>query len=181
MDGVIIDSEGFWQPAQIERLSCYGITITREECEHYTKGKRIDEIAQVWCPRYRISMDSPSLERQIISRVCAAIRAEGVVMTDLFQTLDYFNARGRHIAFATPSSQDIIQAVFDKLNLWHWFDVICSADDECYGKPHSAFRSLSDGRWQTRLASIGMHCDRKQPDRLYCCQTSRDIDLYYYS
>ena len=32
----------------------------------------------------------------------------------------------------------VIAAVLNKLSLWHFFDVVCSADDEERGKPHPA-------------------------------------------
>lgn len=138
MDGVIIDSEGFWQDAQMEMLAESGIAITAAECEQHTKGKRIDEIARVWCDRYHLTVQPQRLEQQIVSRVCESIRAQGKGMTGLFQALDYFATKGYRIALATSSSQQVINAVFDKLNLWQWFEVICSADEESFGKPHPA-------------------------------------------
>ncbi len=138
MDGVIIDSEGFWQEAQIEALAGFGIAITAQECEKHTKGKRIDEIARIWCERYSLSVQPQRLEEQIVSRVCAAIRSRGEAMEGLPQALCCFRDRGYRLALATSSSQQIIEAVFDRLALWEWFEVVCSADDESFGKPHPA-------------------------------------------
>ncbi|MEL4015058.1 HAD family hydrolase [Dryocola clanedunensis] len=141
MDGVIIDSEGFWQRAQIEVLAEQGIAITAEECERFTKGKRIDDIARLWCERYSLSISSPQAEEQIVTLVCAAIRREGVAMNGLEQALRSFRAAGYRLALATSSCKQIIEAVFDRLKLWDWFDVVCSADDELFGKPHPAVYS----------------------------------------
>lgn len=138
MDGVIIDSEGFWQRAQIEVLAKQGIAITVEECESTTKGKRIDDIARLWCERYALSISSRQVEEQIVARVCAAIRSEGVAMSGLDQALCSFRAAGYRLALATSSCKQIIEAVFDRLKLWDWFDVVCSADEEPFGKPHPA-------------------------------------------
>ncbi|MCT4702398.1 HAD-IA family hydrolase [Enterobacteriaceae bacterium H20N1] len=138
MDGVIIDSEGFWQDSQIEVLAGFGIAITAQECEKYTKGKRIDEIARVWCERYSLAVQPLRLEEHIVSQVCQSIRTEGRAMSGLYQALRCFQANGYRMALATSSSQQIIAAVFDKLALWEWFEVVCSADDERFGKPHPA-------------------------------------------
>lgn len=138
MDGVIIDSEGFWQQAQIELLADQGIAITTKECERYTKGKRIDEIALVWCERYGLTIEKKQFEKDIVTWVCESIRSRGVAMKGLYQALECFHAHGYRIALATSSSQQIIEAVFDKLKIGSWFEVICSADDEQFGKPHPA-------------------------------------------
>ena len=85
MDGVIIDSEGFWQDAQIEMLADQGVAITAAECEELTKGKRIDEIARVWCEKHFLTVEPQWLEKQIIARVCNAIRENGMAMNGLYQ------------------------------------------------------------------------------------------------
>ncbi|RGE48017.1 hypothetical protein MHD_05940 [Mannheimia granulomatis] len=48
MDGVMIDSEPQWSEAQIEVLETLGINITLEDCEKFTRGKRIDELSETW-------------------------------------------------------------------------------------------------------------------------------------
>jgi len=152
MDGVIIDSEGFWQDAQVGILATQGITITPEECEKYTKGKRIDEIASVWCEKYPLKLPARQLEKLILTRVCDCITARGKAMTGLYQALDFFHQQGYRLALATSSNQQVIRAVFDKLNLWDCFEVICSADDEPYGKPHPAV-------YLTTLNKLGLSPD----------------------
>ncbi|NIY46015.1 HAD family hydrolase [Cedecea colo] len=138
MDGVIIDSEGFWQDSQIEVLAGFGIPITAQECERYTKGKRIDEIARIWGERYSLRIQPQRLEELIVAQVCGSVRSRGMAMSGLYQALRFFQAKGYRMALATSSSRQIIAAVFDRLALWKCFDVVCSADDEHSGKPHPA-------------------------------------------
>lgn len=52
--------------------------------------------------------------------------------------MSYFREAGYRIALATSSSHEIVHAVLKKLRMGHYFEVICSADDERYGKPHPA-------------------------------------------
>ncbi len=152
MDGVIIDSEGFWQDSQIKVLAGFGITVSARECERYTKGKRIDEIARIWCERYSLTLQPQWLEEQIVLQVCASVRSRGMAMSGLYQAVRFFRARGYRMALATSSSRQIIAAVFDRLALWECFDVVCSADDEHFGKPHPAV-------YLTAVRKLGLEAD----------------------
>ena len=73
-----------------------------------------------------------------MQRITDLIAAEGEPMRGVHEALRYFRHAGYIIALATSSSRQVIAAVLNKLSLWHYFDVICSADDEAQGKPHPA-------------------------------------------
>lgn len=136
MDGVIIDSEPLWQEAQIECLAQLGITITRYECEKLTMGKRIDEIAALWCEKYALSIPSIEMQNNILTTLCKKITETGEPINGVLDALRYFSGQNLSIAIATSSNHIVIKAVFDRLKLWDKFSVICSAEDEQYGKPH---------------------------------------------
>ncbi len=138
MDGVIIDSETLWRQAQIEALARWGATVSIDECETLTKGKRLDDIARTWCRHCRLDVAPKQLEAAILQRITDLIAAEGEPMNGVHETLSYFRQLGYHIALATSSSHQVISAVLNKLSLWHYFDVVSSADDEECGKPHPA-------------------------------------------
>jgi len=136
MDGVIIDSEPLWQEAQIKSLANFGVVISRQDCEQLTMGKRIDEIARTWCKEHSLSISSAELETMILSKLCNRISETGEAMDGVHDALEYFSDKGLKIALATSSNHVVIKAVFDRLNLWDKFSVICSAEDEAHGKPH---------------------------------------------
>ncbi|MDN3619471.1 hexitol phosphatase HxpB [Polaribacter undariae] len=138
MDGVIIDSEPFWRQAQIKILSTYNVTVTVEDCIKNTMGKRIDDVALTWCQLHQLSINPKSLEKEIITAVVQLITEKGKAKKGLFELLDFLKKNNFNIALATSSSKPIIDAVFNKLNIAHYFKVVCSADDEEYGKPHPA-------------------------------------------
>ncbi|MBE0132088.1 HAD family hydrolase, partial [Klebsiella michiganensis] len=138
MDGVIIDSEALWRQAQIDALAQWGATASVEECETLTKGKRLDDIARTWCRYCQLELAPQRLEAAILQRITGLIAAEGEPMRGVHEALRYFRHTGYNIALATSSSRQVIAAVLNKLSLWHYFDVICSADDEAQGKPHPA-------------------------------------------
>ncbi|MGJ8744799.1 hexitol phosphatase HxpB [Polaribacter sp.] len=138
MDGVIIDSEPFWRQAQIEILSTYNITVSIEDCIKYTMGKRIDDVALTWCQLHQLPIDPKVLEQEIITAVVLLITQKGKAKKGLFELIDYLFKNNFKIALATSSSKLIINAVFNKLNIAQYFNVVCSADNEAYGKPHPA-------------------------------------------
>lgn len=121
-----------------DALAGWGVTVNDEECETLTKGKRLDEIARVWCEYCPLQTDPGVLESAIRKRITGLIATEGEAMDGVYAVLHHFRHRGYRIALATSSSHQVIEAVLSKLNLRGHFDVICSADDERYGKPHPA-------------------------------------------
>lgn len=138
MDGVIIDSEGLWRQAQKEALAGWRAEVSDEECELLTKGKRLDEIARTWCEYCRLEADPALIEAAIRLRIIELISREGKAIEGVYDVMTYFREAGYRIALATSSSYEIVHAVLEKLSIGHYFEVICSADDERYGKPHPA-------------------------------------------
>ncbi|MDW6005283.1 hexitol phosphatase HxpB [Vibrio mangrovi] len=136
MDGVLIDSEPLWQTAQMESLVSFGVVITPHDCEQMTMGKRIDEIARTWCEAYTLPVSAQQLQTMILTQLCHLISTTGEAMPGVYEALDYFASQGLKIALATSSNHVVIKAVFDRLQLWNKFSVVCSAEDEVHGKPH---------------------------------------------
>lgn len=138
MDGVIIDSEALWRQAQREALAGCGAKVSEQACETLTKGKRLDDIARVWCQHCQLAIAPQQLQQLILQRITALIAAHGQAMEGVPGLIRHFRGLGYQIALATSSSHQVIAAVLDKLSLRRDFDVISSADDEAWGKPHPA-------------------------------------------
>lgn len=138
MDGVMIDSEPFWQQAQILILKNLNVEITASDCEKHTMGKRIDLVAETWCDLYGLEISPNNLANLILDQVVLNIMENGYAMDGLVDLLTYLKKENYHIGLATSSSWKIIEAVLYKLNVKSFFDVICSADDEEHGKPNPA-------------------------------------------
>lgn len=138
MDGVLIDSEPFWQRSQISALSFHGVTITPKDCEQYTMGKRIDSIAKIWSDLYHLDIDNQILIDEILHQVVFNIKKNGKEIKGVTALLTHLKKENFKIGLATSSSWEIINAVMDRLSVKKYFDAICSADDEIYGKPNPA-------------------------------------------
>lgn len=138
MDGVLIDSEPYWRQAQVDVLAGYGMTATFDDCIRLTMGRRLDDIAKIWCQHFSLDIPSEELQLSIMQAVVALIRQHGEPKLGVVSLLQTLQGAGVKIALATSSSRPIIDAVLDSLNIRQYFSVVCSADNEEYGKPHPA-------------------------------------------
>ena len=136
MDGVLIDSEPFWQESEIDVFGRAGLSLTREMCLQ-TMGLRVDEVVEYW-RRRRPFDDAPAgtLEDAIIGGVVERILSQGEAKEGTAHALEFFRARGLPVALASSSAYRLIGAVTERLGLAGAFDVVYSAEEEEYGKPH---------------------------------------------
>ena len=136
MDGVLIDSEPFWQESEIDAFGRSGLRLTREMCVQ-TMGLRVDEVVEYW-RRRRSFDDAPAgaLEEAIVGGVVERIAAEGEAKEGAAHALAFFRAKGLRVALASSSAYRLIGAVTKRLGLAGEFEVVYSAEEEEYGKPH---------------------------------------------
>jgi len=136
MDGVLIDSEPFWQESEIAAFGKVGLQLTRSMCLE-TMGLRVDEVVEYWrkkrgweyCP-------TEELEELIVSGVIDRILARGEAKEGVEHAMASFKRHGVKMALASSSAYRIIRAVLDRFKLADKFDCIYSAEEEEYGKPH---------------------------------------------
>src|SRR5215210_6732438 len=136
MDGVLIDSEPFWQESEMEVFGRAGLALTREMCLQ-TMGLRVDEVVGYWRSK-RAFDDAPAgaLEDAIVGGVVGRILSKGEAKEGAARALDFFRARGLRVALASSSAYRLIGAVTERLGLAGEFEVAYSAEEEEYGKPH---------------------------------------------
>ena len=136
MDGVLIDSEPVWQQAEYEVLTRFGLPVARADMVQ-TTGLRIDELVNYWYLRFpELDFDRQAVADFIVSRVVEFIEQDGVPMTAVHDALKLCRATGLAVGLATSSSQRIMDAVLDKLEIRDYFDATQSAEKLPYGKPH---------------------------------------------
>jgi sugar-phosphatase len=136
MDGVLIDSEPFWQESEIDAFGRLGLALTREMCMQ-TMGLRVDEVVEYWRRRQTFG-DAPTgaLEDAIVGGVVERILSKGEAKEGAAHALGFFRAKGLRVALASSSAYRLIQAVTERLGLASEFEVVYSAEEEEYGKPH---------------------------------------------
>lgn len=138
MDGILVDSEPFWQQAEREVFADLGLELGPADMSR-TIGLRIEEVVAFWHRRH--PWRAPSLEQvasDIVDRVIALVREKGKLLAGVSGALESIRARGLPLAVASSSSRRLIETVLSRFDLDAVFSAVASAEDETHGKPHPA-------------------------------------------
>ena len=136
MDGVLVDSEPLWKIVMHEVFSSLGSTLEKKDFQK-TVGLRIDEVIFYWKNIENWKPTVKEIEEKIINKMIALINLHAAPLKGVIDTLDYLSDR-MPIAVASSSPFRLINAVLNKLEILHYFQVIHSAEKEDFGKPHPA-------------------------------------------
>lgn len=135
MDGVIVDSESFWQKAEKEVFTSLGVKMTDELCS-ITHKMTTNEVTKFWHARNPWKNKSfEEVEKLVIERVIELIESENCAVPGVVETIKKLKLRGIKLGLATNSPYKIIPRVLSKLNLTNEIIVISSSEFEKYGKP----------------------------------------------
>lgn len=136
MDGVLIDSEPLWREAEILTFGKVGLTFTEDMCRE-TMGMRLFEVVEYWYNKTTWEgMTIKEVEKELLKTVTSLIAKRGVALKGVKESLDFFKSKNYKIALASSSAMKLIITVITKLDLIAYFDVINSAENLPYGKPH---------------------------------------------
>ncbi len=145
MDGLLINSEPFWQESETKVFTSIGLDVNKKMFEQFM-GKRIDEVVEVM---YKMSpwnhVSKEKVVEDIVENVIRLVLEKGECLAGVRKTLENLKKASFKIGLASSSKMKIISAVLDKLKLHEYFEVIHSAEFEKYGKPHpQVFISTAD-------------------------------------
>ncbi|MDM1368886.1 hexitol phosphatase HxpB [Myroides marinus] len=135
MDGVLIDSEGFWQQAEEEVFTSMGATWD-EAIAIQTQGKTTRAVTELWYNLYPWEGKSiEEVEQMVIDRVDELISTEGEIKEGVIQTLEFLEERNIKIGLATNSPESLIVTVLKRLGIKKYFQTIVSSEHVEHGKP----------------------------------------------
>jgi sugar-phosphatase len=138
MDGILIDSEPYWQEEERNAFRTVGIEIT-PGMQVKTHGVDADEVVKYWYnyqPWENIS--HARLKEMVFENVEKQILQKGKAMTGVSFIIDFFKRKKIPLALASSSPRRLINVVLKKLDLNHAFTAVCSAEEESHSKPHPA-------------------------------------------
>ena len=136
MDGLLIDTEPYWQVIEKRVMREVGVKITAEE-QVATLGLRCDEQIAYWYEKQPWKdPDFKYLENRYNDIMLDYFRGDAVLMSGAREALEFFSRKKLPLALASSSTMDLINAFLDKFELRGFFSVIYSAEFEKYGKPH---------------------------------------------
>lgn len=138
MDGLLIDTEPYWQATERKVFSELGIEIT-EEMQVDTFGLRTDEQIRYW---YNIRPWNGLTVRQVEDRYHETMldyfHTDAGLKDGATEALDFFSEKGLPLALASSSNMELINAFLDRFGFHHYFSEVYSAEFEEFGKPHPA-------------------------------------------
>lgn len=138
MDGLLVNTEPLWQNAEIKIFNDLGVPMDVEKC-HSVMGLRIDEVVKYWYSKYPWEEKYPEeVILDIKDEVEGQIRNGIAPLPGAKELLEYFQKKGFMLGLASSSAHQIIRAVLEVTGIGDCFSVICSAENEIYGKPHPA-------------------------------------------
>lgn len=136
MDGLLIDSEPFWQAAEVAVLGAAGVPLTPEMC-FKTVGLRVEEAVAYWRERYPWDgPDTQQLADEIVRRVSELVAQHGEPQSGAPEAVELLHGRGLPLAVATSSRLALAETVLDKLEIRRFFGAVCCAQPPLRSKPH---------------------------------------------
>lgn len=136
MDGLLINSEPFWQESETKVFTSLGLSVNKKMFEQFM-GKRIDEVVDAMykmTPWNHVSKEQ--VVEDIVENVIRLVIEKGEALCGVYETLSNFKNSPYKIGLASSSKMKIISAVLEKLQIKEYFEVVHSAEFEEYGKPH---------------------------------------------
>ena len=136
MDGLLVDSEPLWHQAEIGILGDLGVPLAASACRQ-TKGMFVGEVTRYWFERFPWAGPSPDqVAVRVVDEVIALVRARGELKPGVARAISLCKRHGVPLAVASSSEYRLIEVVLGHFGLAGEFELVHSAEDEPYGKPH---------------------------------------------
>ncbi|MGY3805424.1 hexitol phosphatase HxpB [Pigmentibacter ruber] len=136
MDGVILDSEPLWLEAELQVFKSFGLLLTPKDCE-LTKGLRLVNIIDFWYNKHNWNnVSKEEIVKKLEAKVIELITEKAIVKEGLFELLNKLKEKNITLAICSSSPLSLIEAVCNKFNLFSFFEILQSAENCEFGKPH---------------------------------------------
>ena len=136
MDGVLIDSEPYWNDALKVGFRAAGLEMTDEMCEA-TMGGRLNEVVDYRFNKHSITGITPEkVEALILDEIIHLVRTKAGILPGVFSSIEKIKKCGIPMAIASSSPMKLINVVMEKLQIEQHLSGIFSAQDDVWGKPH---------------------------------------------
>ena len=136
MDGVLIDSEPWWNVAIRNGFRKVGLEMSDEMCEE-TMGARLNEVVEYRVNKHQIDPKwSVDIEKWIEDEIIHFVITEATILKGVKESISLLKREEYTLAIASSSPHRLINAVVEKLACAGDFSGIFSAQDDAFGKPH---------------------------------------------
>lgn len=140
LDGLLVYSEPLWEEAELNVIDKLNLKIDKSKSAQ-TTGLRVDEVVEYWNRAFNLGFNEAKIHdiaNDIMDEVIQLIKEKGYLMPGVEKVLELTKNKFGKIALASSSYERVIHAEIQHFNIQDYFDVIHSAQNETYGKPHPA-------------------------------------------
>ncbi|ELY4155957.1 hexitol phosphatase HxpB [Cronobacter turicensis] len=137
MDGLLIDSEPLWDQAELEVIATLGVDTSRRHELPDTLGLRIDLVVALWFAQQ--PWNGPSVDevtQRIITRAMTLVEEQRPLLPGVADAIALCKAQGLKVGLASASPLRMLERVLPLFDLRDQFDVLASAEQLPYSKPH---------------------------------------------
>lgn len=135
MDGLLVDSEPFWQQAEMLVFKTVGVELTLENCLE-TTGLPTKDVMNYWYQKQPWTGKSiEQVEDEVLQTAADLIGANAEAMPGLYEVLAYCKANNLKVGLASASPMVMIEIVLNRLKIKEYFDFYHSATLEKHNKP----------------------------------------------
>jgi HAD superfamily hydrolase (TIGR01509 family) len=139
MDGLLVDTEPFWQQIEREIFARYGIDISPDIQKKTTFGLQCREVVMHWYHQQPWDNFSPDeIVNEFYEKMMKMVREEAVLKKGVEKILKLFRDMDYKIGLASSSSVELIETFLDRFSLRDRFDTYHTSEKEDFGKPHPA-------------------------------------------
>lgn len=136
MDGLLIDSEPFWQEAEIAVFREVGLELNEELCKQ-TMGVRIDQVVEYWFEKHPWeNLSIKEVADKVVAEVVRLVSEKGEMRKGVLDVLQFIKSKSVKVALASSSPMVLINATIKRLGIEDYFEELYSAEYEEHGKPH---------------------------------------------
>ena len=136
MDGLLIDSEPYWQIAGMETLQKFNVSLAPHQY-HHTTGLRTPEWLDYWFTYFNIPKNNiQEVVNDLHANVFEKIKTQAAPLPGVDHIFKYFKQKNFRIGLATSSPLSLVDIVTEKLGIGKYLDATASAEHLPFGKPH---------------------------------------------
>ncbi len=135
MDGLLVESESRWRQAEEEVCADLGLSLTTADFDK-TMGVRMREVADLWFQWDPWVGPTPAEVATRVTDRVIELNGDAVPLPGVLQALDRFEEAGLRLAVCSSSDLRMIEPVLEVLCIRDRFEVVHSAENDVFGKPH---------------------------------------------
>lgn len=143
-DGLLADSERLWRKAERIVFARVGVNLTDADCLQ-TTGMRVEEVVSYWYRRFPWENEAASpVGDQLVDEMVNLFLRESEPKPGATATLRFIASQRRAdgsampVAIASSSPCRLLEAAIKRFGWQGIFQLVNSAQQEAYGKPHPA-------------------------------------------